>query len=794
MPPCSKRDGFDWNRRILATMSKKTSRYHRKLTEADRVIAEALTGFLPKKIFDIHAHLYRTADFKAVSALPADGPQQVAAVEWRKRMALQTKGAKLVGGLFMPYPASGVDVEQANAYLLEQLDGAKESRGLVMAAFNRGPDSVAACLDHPRMAGFKPYHVFSSKKNTYEAKLSEYVPEWAWRLADKRGWVMTIHLVRHGALADEANRRELVALCQKYPGVKIVLAHGARGFHAPNTIGGIKRLAHLENLWFDTSAVCESSVFTAILQEFGPRRLLWGSDFPVAQERGRCVTVGDGFFWISPAQMDQRKGAPAFRPALIGLESLRALQQAAMEFGLEREDLDDIFLGNALRLLGMTQATATLDKDLYAHARQRIPGGVQLLSKRPEMLAPGQWPAYFREARGCEVWDLDGRHYYDMSSNGISACLLGFRDPEVTRAVMRRVNLGSMCTLNPPEEVELADRLCRIHPWAERVRFGRSGGEIGAVAVRIARATTGRSVVAICGYHGWHDWYLAANLGADDTLRGHLLPGLEPSGVPSELRGTTAAFTYNNRKEFQAILDQHGPRLAAVIMEPCRYFDPEPGFLEFVRDGAHRAGALLIFDEITIGWRLHHGGAHMKFGVAPDMAIFAKALGNGHPMAAVIGTQSAMEGAEKSFISSTYWTESVGPVAALAVLDRFERVNVPAYVNGVGAQVKGFWKKHALAHKLPVEVDAGYPCLAHFKFAHEASDALRTLYTQGMLARGFLAGVAISPTLAHNATVLNKYDRAIDEVFADIAAALKQGDVLSRLRGAVAHSGFRRLL
>jgi glutamate-1-semialdehyde 2,1-aminomutase len=381
-----------------------------------------------------------------------------------------------------------------------------------------------------------------------------------------------------------------------------------------------------------------------------------------------------------------------------------------------------------------------------------------------------------------------------MSTNGIGACLLGFRDPEVTRAVTRRINLGSMCTLNPPEEVELADRLCQIHPWAERVRFARTGGEIAAVAVRIARAATGRSMVALCGYHGWHDWYLAANLGADDSLRGHLLPGLEPSGVPSELRGTAVPFTYNNRKEFQAILDRHGQRLAAVIMEPCRDHDPEPGFLEFVRAGAHRAGAVLIFDEISIGWRLYHGGAHMKFEVAPDMAVFAKALGNGHPMAAVIGTPSAMEGAEKSFISSTYWTESVGPAAALAVLRKFERVNVPAYVHNVGARVKGFWKHRARAHGLPVEVDPGYACVAHFTFAHEERDALKTLYTQAMLDRGFLAGVSLYPTLAHDEAVLAKYDRAIDEVFADISEALKRGTVRERLRGPVAHSGFRRLL
>ena len=200
-------------------------------------------------------------------------------------------------------------------------------------------------------------------------------------------------------------------------------------------------------------------------------------------------------------------------------------------------------------------------KALYNHAKKRIPGGTQLLSKRPEMFASNQWPAYFERARGCETWDIDGRHYYDMSINGIAACLLGFSDPDVTRAVCDRVKRGSMCSLNPPEEVELADRLCKIHPWAEQVRFGRCGGEMMAVAVRIARATTDRSLVAICGYHGWHDWYLAANLGESDSLRGHLLPGLKPLGVPRELRQTTIPFHFNHCAEFQNIIDRYGKRL-----------------------------------------------------------------------------------------------------------------------------------------------------------------------------------------------------------------------------------------
>jgi len=431
---------------------------------------------------------------------------------------------------------------------------------------------------------------------------------------------------------------------------------------------------------------------------------------------------------------------------------------------------------------------------LYDRAKRRFPGGTQLLSKRPELFAPDQWPAYFSQALGCEIWDLDGRHYYDMSHNAVGASLLGYADPDVSRAVVARIEKGCISTLNPPDEVELADRLCEIHPWAECVRLGRCGGEACAMAVRIARATTDRSVVAICGYHGWHDWYLAANLGAEDALRGHLLPGLDPLGVPRELRGTCVPFQYNDRDALERVFDEHGDRLAAVMMEPARNHDPEPGFLEFVRDGAHAHGALLIFDEVSIGWRLHHGGAHLRFHVNPDLAVFAKALGNGHPIAAVIGTRDAMEGAHTSFISSSYWTEAVGPAAALATLRKLREKDVTAHVARIGAAIMDLWREAAARHGLPVSVPDGYPCLARFTFDHDQANELVTLFTQLMLGRGFLAKNAIYPTLAHTDEIVAKYAGAVDKAFAEIAHAIDHGDVADRLNGPPAHEGFRRLL
>jgi glutamate-1-semialdehyde 2,1-aminomutase len=654
--------------------------------------------------------------------------------------------------------------------------------------------AAEARVRSPRVRCLKAYHLLAGGQDTFQCAIEDYLPEWAWELAQERGLCILLHMVRSAALADPCNLRSIRAHCEKYPNARLILAHAARGFHAPNTVKAVGGLRGLQNVWFDASGVCEAEALKAILDEFGPRRLMWGSDFPVSQHRGRCVTLGDGFAWIVTDQVQWNQQAFFGSAIATGLESLRALLSAADAAFLNAGDLQDLFADNALRLMGAVQESGDLTQALYRKAKALIPGGTQLLSKRPEMCAPDQWPAYYREARGCEVWDLDGRHYYDVSFHGIGACLLGFRDPDVTRAVQRRVAMGSWCTLNPPEEVELAELLCELHPWAESARFTRAGGEVGAVAVRIARATTDRSLVAICGYHGWHDWYLAANLGESDALRGHLLPGLDPLGVPRELRGTAMTFTYNNREQFAQIIERHGDRLACVIMEPCRYQDPEPGFLQYVRDEAHRAGALLIFDEITIGWRLAIGGSHLRLGVTPDMAIFAKTMSNGHPMAAVIGTAAAMEGAHSSFISSSYWTEGVGPVAALATIRKMRRLDLPAHCERIGRRVQQAWREAAARHKLPVEVPEAYPALAHFRFDHALAQELKTLYIQRLLERGFLATTSIYVTLSHTDDVIGRYVAAIDEVFGGIAQELARGEVEKALKGPAAHAGFRRLL
>jgi glutamate-1-semialdehyde 2,1-aminomutase len=440
----------------------------------------------------------------------------------------------------------------------------------------------------------------------------------------------------------------------------------------------------------------------------------------------------------------------------------------------------------------MTTETATRGWELFSRACKVIPGGTQLLSKRPALFLPDQWPSYFSSARGVEVTDLDGRTYIDMSMMGIGACVLGYADPEVDQAAKAAIDAGVASTLNAPEELVLAELLIELHPWAQMVRYSRGGGEAMSIAVRIARAHTGRDKIAFCGYHGWCDWYLAANLAEDEALDAHLLPGLEPRGVPRGLLGTALPFHYNRFDQLKAIADSNRNQLAAIVMEPQRGREPTPGFLEKIRDLANEIGAVLIFDEITTGFRMTDGGIHLLSGLNPDIAVFAKAMANGYAMAAVIGIEAVMQAAQTTFISSTNWTERIGPAAAIATVSKFRRDNVARHLIAIGSQVTEGWEK--LAHRAGLKLHtSGLPSLCHFSFEHEQEPVLNTLFTQMMLDRGYLAYNQFKPSFAHTREHVEAYLEAVDDVFSVLAKAIDQPDLRARLRGPVAQRGFYRL-
>jgi len=428
---------------------------------------------------------------------------------------------------------------------------------------------------------------------------------------------------------------------------------------------------------------------------------------------------------------------------------------------------------------------------LWKRAKRVIPGGNMLLSKRAEMFLPDQWPSYFSKAKGCKIWDLDGNEYIDMSIMGIGTNILGYGHPEVDEAVHSTIEQGNMSTLNCPEEVYLAEKLVDLHPWADMVRFARTGGEANAIAIRIARAATGKDKVAFCGYHGWHDWYLAANLGDEKNLAGHLLPGLEPNGVPNNLRDTIYPFNYNCFDELEKLVCEQD--IGVIKMEVSRNNGPENGFLEKVRNLATSKGIVLIFDECTSGFRQSYGGLHKIYGVEPDMAIFGKALGNGYAITATIGKREIMEAAQTSFISSTFWTERIGPTAGLITLELMNKLKSWETVTAIGNKIKEGWQ--VLAERYGLQISHwGLPALAGFTITSSQSLAYKTFISQEMLGKGYLASNCVYASIAHTPDIVDGYFVSLEPIFAIIQECEIGGrDVLDLLNGPVCHAGFKRL-
>jgi glutamate-1-semialdehyde 2,1-aminomutase len=488
----------------------------------------------------------------------------------------------------------------------------------------------------------------------------------------------------------------------------------------------------------------------------------------------------------------------------------RALGKKAIEHSFGMRDVLDVLAKNPgiaeinkkfernegyAKSLNEDKEAGTMNKgvELWNKAKKIIPGGNQLLSKRSEMLLPDQWPSYYSRAKGIEVWGIDGKKYTDMTTMSVGACILGYADDDVNAAVISAVKNGSISTLNCPEEVELAEKLLQLNPWAGGVRYARTAGEALTVAVRIARAHTKKDKVAFCGYHGWHDWYLAANLANEKSLDGHLLPGLHPLGVPRGLTGTSIPFEYNKAEQLEAIMEKNED-VGTIVLEPMRHNFPKKEFVDKVQKIAADNGAVLLIDEVTSGWRMRVGGVYEMVGIKPDLAVYGKAMSNGYPMAAIIGKSEVMDAAQASFISSTYWTERVGPVAALATIAKLEKENVPAHLRRIGRKIGEGWDALAKEKGLGIEVLFDFEPLITFGLSYkEKSQAISTLFTQEMLERGYLASRSIYVSNSHKDVDVDRYMGQVEEVFTILKKAIDEGSVEKKLKGPVAHEGFKRL-
>ena len=428
---------------------------------------------------------------------------------------------------------------------------------------------------------------------------------------------------------------------------------------------------------------------------------------------------------------------------------------------------------------------------LWRRAKSIIPGGNMLLSKRPEMFAPELWPAYFSKAKGCRIWDLDNREFTDMSLMGVGTNILGYGHDEVDEAVKVVIQNGNLSTLNCPEEVELSSELLSLHSWADMVRLARTGGEANAIAIRIARAAAGKEKVAICGYHGWHDWYLSANLADDKNLDGHLLAGLTPNGVPRELKGSVIPFSYNAIDELEKLISTND--IGVIKMEVSRNFQPKDNFLQKVRAIASKNNIILIFDECSSGFRQSFGGLHKVYDVEPDICIFGKALGNGYAITAVIGRKEIMDIAQSTFISSTFWTERIGPTAAIKTLEVMNSLKSWEIITEVGKEISKGWQNLAQKYQLDISI-TGIPSMASFTINSANWIKYKTYIVQEMLKENILATNTIYVSVAHRKSDIKHYFAVLDKIMNVIALCENDDFKIDHvIDGPLCHSGFQRL-
>ncbi len=417
---------------------------------------------------------------------------------------------------------------------------------------------------------------------------------------------------------------------------------------------------------------------------------------------------------------------------------------------------------------------------LLERAKRTIPAQTQTFSKGWTQYPLGVSPIFVTRADGGYVWDVDGNRFIDWPM-ALGPLLLGHNHPYVNEAIKRQLDQGIAFSLPTKAEVELAERLTAWFPYAKSVRFGKNGSDVTAAAVRASRAFTGRDIVLCCGYHGWQDWYIGT------TTRG--------GGVPRAVRELTIPFPYNNLAALEHLFVEHAGKVACVIMEPIGIITPKSGYLEGVKRLAEAHGAVLVFDECWCGFRIHKQGAFGKFGVAPDLSCFGKAIGNGVPISVILGRADIMAVFEEVFFSFTYGGDLLGIAAANAVMDVFEREPVLECVEQTGgaliAGVLELSKKHRLEQHIGIEGYSGRNVMT-FKGDGAEGLLLKSIFQQEALRHGVLAAGWHAPSYAHTMDDVRKTLDAYDEAFATIARGLNTKDLRGLLHGQQVQPVFRK--
>lgn len=414
----------------------------------------------------------------------------------------------------------------------------------------------------------------------------------------------------------------------------------------------------------------------------------------------------------------------------------------------------------------------------YAHSEQlleralrTIPLGSQTFSKSKTQYPMGVSPFFIQCGQGSRVWDVDGNEYVDFI-NSLAAITLGYSDPEVDAAVRRQLDDGIIFSLPHPLEMEVAEQLVKLVPCAEMVRFGKNGSDATAGAIRLARAFTGRDHVAVCGYHGWQDWYIGS------TARNR--------GVPKATQELTHTWAYNDIESLDKLFQEYPGQIAAVIMEPMNVFEPKAGFLESVKELAHKHGAILVFDETVTGFRYAVGGAQAYFGVTPDLATFGKGLANGYPVSAVAGRADIMRLMEEVFFSFTFGGEALSLAAALATMKKLECEPVTETLYRQGRKVleklASIVNESGASDFLGVAGNPTWSFLLIKDTETYSQWQIKTLFLQEMFARGILTIGSHNMSYSHSDADLDKLFAAYREVIPMMADAVNNRKLEAMLR------------
>ena len=398
---------------------------------------------------------------------------------------------------------------------------------------------------------------------------------------------------------------------------------------------------------------------------------------------------------------------------------------------------------------------------LWDKAKKKILNGNMLLSKNPEIILPTKWPTYFSKTNKINVWDLNNRIFLDCLML-VGTNVLGYNYPQLQKEIINTIQKGNISSFNCPEEVELAEKLIELHPWSSFTKFAKTGGEINLIALRIARANTKKQNVAFCGYHGWHDWYLSANLTNEKNLNNHLFENISTVGIPKNLKNTVYQFNYGKINELIKLIKKNS--IGIVIMEFARIKELNIDFLKSVKRICKKYNCILIFDECTSGFREHIGGVHMKYKIEPDIVTFGKAIGNGYPITCLLAKEKLRNKSEKAFISSTNWSDRIGFVAANKTIEIMKQIKSNKIIEKLHNNFCQRLKQIALKNKLKIKI-IGLVGIPVINFINKDNELIKNFITQEMLKKNILASNCIYLSIFHNNSKMKKYYDTLDTIF-----------------------------